>query len=88
MNASTAFVPPFHYNQFGFNIGGPFYIPNKFNKDKNKFFWYWAQEWVRYRYTDTATWTVPSDLMRQGNFSELLSPTNYFYGKSIAIKDP
>ena len=26
--------------------------------------------------------------MRQGNFSELLSPTNYFYGKTIAIKDP
>jgi hypothetical protein len=88
LNASTAFVPPFHYNQFGYNIGGPFYIPGKFNADKSKFFWYWAQEWVRYRFTDTATWTVPSDLMRQGNFSELLSPTNYFYGKSVAIKDP
>ena len=88
LNTSTAFVPPFHYNQFGYNIGGPFYIPGKFNTDKSKFFWYWAQEWVRYRYTDTATWTVPSDLMRQGNFSELLSPTNYFYGKTMAIKDP
>ena len=88
LNSSTAFVPPFHYNQFGFNIGGPFYIPQKFNKDKNKFFWYWAQEWVRYRYTDTATWTVPSDLMRTGNFSELLNPSNYFYGKAMVIKDP
>jgi hypothetical protein len=88
LNASTAFVPPFHYNQFGYNIGGPFYVPNKFNADKSKFFWYWAQEWVRYRFTDTATWTVPSALMRQGNFSELLSPSNYFYGKTVAIKDP
>lgn len=88
LNASTAFVPPFHYNQFGFNVGGPFYIPGKFNQDKSRFFWYWAQEWVRYRYTDTATWTVPSDLMRLGNFSELLSPTNYFYGKAVVIKDP
>ncbi|MBS1856569.1 MAG: carboxypeptidase regulatory-like domain-containing protein [Acidobacteria bacterium] len=88
LNASTAFVPPFHYNQFGYNIGGPFYIPDKFNKDKSKFFWYWAQEWVRYRYTDTATWTVPSDLMRTGNFSELLNPANYYYGKAMAIKDP
>ena len=26
--------------------------------------------------------------MRQGNFSELLSPTNYFYGKAVTIKDP
>ncbi len=89
LNASTAFVPPFHYNQFGYNIGGPFYIPGKFNKDKNKFFWYWGQEWVRYRYSDTANWTVPSDLMRQGNFSELLNPSNYFYGgKSVVIKNP
>ena len=42
------------YNQFGYNIGGPFYIPGKFNKDKSKFFWYWGQEWVRYRFLDTA----------------------------------
>jgi Carboxypeptidase regulatory-like domain len=88
LNASTAFVPPFHYNQFGYNIGGPFYVPNKFNSDKSKFFWYWAQEWVRYIFTDTAQWTVPSALMRQGNFSELLNPSNYFYGKAVTIKDP
>src|SRR5713226_7510950 len=28
------FVPPFHYNQFGYNIGGPLYIPSKFNTSK------------------------------------------------------
>jgi Carboxypeptidase regulatory-like domain/TonB-dependent Receptor Plug Domain len=88
LNPSTAFVPPFHYNQFGYNLGGPFYIPGKFNTDKNKIFWYWGEEWARYRFTDTATWTVPSDLMRQGNFSELLSPTNYFYGHSVTIMNP
>jgi len=88
LNAATNTVPPFHYNQFGYNAGGPFYIPGKFNTARNKFFWYWGQEWVRYEFTDTATWTVPSDLMRQGNFSELLSPTNYFYGKSVIVKDP
>ena len=48
------FVPPFRYNQYGFNVGGPFYIPGKFNRDKNKYFWYWGQEWVNYRFTDTA----------------------------------
>ncbi|HEY7306607.1 MAG TPA: carboxypeptidase regulatory-like domain-containing protein [Bryobacteraceae bacterium] len=82
-------VPPFRYNQYGYNIGGPFYIPGKFNKDKSKYFWYWAQEWVKYRFTDTATWTVPTDLMRQGNFSELLTlgPQNIL-GKVVQIKDP
>jgi hypothetical protein len=87
-NLSTASVAPFHYNQFGYDVGGPFYIPHKFNADKSKFFWYWGQEWVRYRYTDTAQWTVPSALMRQGDFSELLNPKNYFYGKALTITDP
>ncbi len=83
------FVPPFHYNQFGYNAGGPLYIPGKFNTSKNKIFWYWGQEWVRYRFTDTNSMTVPSLLMRQGNFSELLNPSNIFYGgKTVIIKDP
>jgi len=80
--------PPQHYNQFGYNIGGPFYIPGKLNSDKSKFFWYWAQEWVRYVFTDTSSATVPSLLMRQGNFSELLNPGNVYYNKAIQIKDP
>lgn len=84
----AGFVPAFRYNQYGYNIGGPAYIPGKFNTDKNKFFWYWGQEWVKNRFTDTANWAVPTNLMRQGNFSELLSPTNFFYGKVVAIKDP
>jgi len=82
-------VLPFQYNQFGYNAGGPFYIPGKLNKDKSKFFWYWGQEWVRYRFFDSATWTVPTTLMRQGNFSELLTnnPVNIL-GKVVQLKDP
>src|SRR6266571_5260028 len=72
-------VPPFHYNQFGFNVGGPFYIPGKFNSEKRKVFWYYGQEWVRYRFTDTNSLAVPSLAMRQGDFSELLNPTNIYY---------
>ncbi len=82
------FVPPFHYNQFGYNIGGPLYIPGKFNTGKNRIFWYWGEEWVRYRFTDSNSLTVPSLLMRQGDFSELLSPSNFFFGKVVVINDP
>jgi hypothetical protein len=82
-------VLPFRYNQYGYNVGGPFYIPNKLNKDKSKFFWYWGQEWVKYRFYDSATWTVPTMLMRQGNFSELLTnnPVNIL-GKTVQLVDP
>ena len=87
--ATEHITAPIHYNQFGYNIGGPLYIPNHFNTDKTKIFWYWGEEWVRYIFTDTnSTVTVPTLLMRQGNFSELLNPNNIFYGKAIQLMDP
>ncbi|HLY60698.1 MAG TPA: carboxypeptidase regulatory-like domain-containing protein [Terriglobia bacterium] len=86
--AATNFVAPDHYNQFGYNIGGPLYIPNGFNKDKSKVFWYWGQEWVRRVFTDQAALTVPTLRMRAGDFSELLNPSNFFYKKTVVIKDP
>jgi len=86
---ATAFITaPVHYNQFGYNIGGPVYIPNHFNTNKDKLFFYWGQEWVRYVFTDTSSLTVPTLLMRQGNFSELLNPANIFYKKTVQINDP
>src|SRR6267154_312972 len=77
--ATTGITAPVHYNQFGYNIGGPFFIPNHFNTDKSKVFWYWGEEWVRYIFTDTnTTTTVPTLKMRAGDFSELLDPNNPF----------
>lgn len=93
----TAFVTdPAHYNQFGYNIGGPVYIPNHFNTDKSKVFFYWGQEWVRRVFTDTSTLTVPTLAMRRGDFSELLNPNNTFVTRKdsggnklpVVIKDP
>jgi hypothetical protein len=82
------FAAPVTYNQFGYNIGGPFYIPHKFNDSKSKVFWYWGQEWVRYRFTDTNSLVVPSLAMRRGDFSELLNASNFYYGKVVTINDP
>ena len=88
-SASTNFTSPFRYNQFGYNIGGPFYIPGHFNKDKNKFFFFWGQEWLRYRFTDTQTQTVPTDLMRNGDFSELAeSRTIRSIPEAATVYDP
>ncbi len=87
-NAATNFVPPFRYNQYGYNIGGPLYIPGKFNKDKNKVFWYWGQEWVKFRPTDTVFQAVPTVQMRNGDFSQLLDPRNVWYGRTVTLSDP
>ncbi|MBI2149844.1 MAG: hypothetical protein HYU27_04475 [Acidobacteria bacterium] len=31
-------VPPRKVNQFGFSVGGPIFIPGKFNSDKKRLF--------------------------------------------------
>ena len=85
--ATTKITAPIHYNQFGYNIGGPLYIPNHFNTNKTKVFWYWGQEWVRYIFTDTQSLTVPSLKMRTGDFSELLDPNNTFITRKDALQN-
>jgi predicted heme/steroid binding protein len=86
--ATTKITAPIHYNQFGYNISGPIYIPGHFNTSKTKAFFYWGEEWVRYIFTDTSALTVPTAEMRTGNFSELLNPDNIFYHKVVQLVDP
>src|SRR3989442_2118123 len=84
-NGLTSSAAPLHYNQYGYNLGGPFYIPGKFNANKSKVFFYWGEEWIKYHFTESGSTVpsnglllVPSVKMRQGDFSELLDPNNPF----------
>ncbi len=87
--ASTSSGPaPYRFNQYGFDVGGPVFIPRHFNADRNKLFFFWGEEWIKRRYTTTDTGTVPSLAMRNGDFSELLNPANAFFGKVRIIDDP
>lgn len=88
-SAITAFGPaPYRFNQYGFDIGGPVFIPKHFNSDRSKLFFFWGEEWIKRRYVTTNTGTVPSVAMRNGDFSELLSASNPFFGKVRIIDDP
>jgi len=42
----------FHYNQFGWNLNGPVYIPGHFNQDRKKLFFLVGEEWTRYNHDD------------------------------------
>ncbi|SEB86729.1 TonB-dependent receptor [Terriglobus roseus] len=77
----------FRYNQFGYNINGPLFIPKVFNKSKEHLFFLFAQEFVKYNNADTVFRKVPTLLMRQGDYSELLGQ-NIFYGTPQQIYDP
>jgi hypothetical protein len=36
-----------HHNDFGYTLGGPIYIPNHYNADKKKTFFFWSEEWQK-----------------------------------------
>jgi hypothetical protein len=75
----------YRYNNPGYTIGGPIWIPGtRFNKDKNKLFFFWSQEYQdQLQPEGVRRVTVPTDLERQGNFSQSIDRG----GNKIFIKD-
>ncbi|PYU78370.1 MAG: TonB-dependent receptor, partial [Acidobacteria bacterium] len=65
--------PPYKKHDFGYTVGGPVYIPNHYNADKKKTFFFWSEEWRREKNPSSILQNVPSDLERTGDFSVLCS---------------
>lgn len=64
--------PRLDQRDIGFTIGGPIYIPKKFNSDKQKLFFFYSQEHQK-RFNPPAgptRVTVPTALERAGDFSK------------------
>ncbi|MDQ3805227.1 MAG: TonB-dependent receptor [Acidobacteriota bacterium] len=66
--------PPFRYNNFGWTLGGPVYLP-RFGEGgpavysgKNRTFFFFSQEWRRDIRYSTLSATVPTSAVRQGIF--------------------
>ncbi len=75
--------PAFTQNQFGFNFGGPVYIPKVYD-GRNKTFFFVDYEGFRLREGQSFTETVPTAAERTGNFSGLMNSS----GAQIPIYDP
>lgn len=52
--------PPLRYNDFGYTIGGPVFIPGAFNKNRDKLFFFHAMEFKRLRYATIGTYNAPT----------------------------
>jgi len=64
--------PDYKKNDFGYTFGGPIFIPNHYNKDRKKTFFFWSQEWRREIVPgSTISQNVPSDAERSGNFNDV-----------------
>jgi Carboxypeptidase regulatory-like domain/TonB-dependent Receptor Plug Domain len=60
----------FRFNDVGYTIGGPVFIPGHFNRNKDKVFFFWSQEYQRQlKPQSEKDRTVPTALERQGDFS-------------------
>lgn len=75
--------PPFKFNQFGGSIGGPVRIPKLYD-GRNRTFFFFNTEIVRFIQGITFTASLPDPQMLTGNFSNV-SQTN---GAAVTIYDP
>lgn len=78
--------PEYRYNTLGGSLGGPIYIPGKFNTSKTKLFGFYNFEQLSDRIPAVApvNYMMPTALERKGDFSQTVD-TN---GKQIPVNDP
>ncbi|MHB8754398.1 MAG: carboxypeptidase-like regulatory domain-containing protein [Candidatus Acidiferrales bacterium] len=67
--------PPFRYNDFGYTIGGPIYIPGHYNTNKSKTFFFFSQEFRRTRTPTTSILAIPNPQELTGNFTGITGVT-------------
>jgi carboxypeptidase family protein/TonB-dependent receptor-like protein len=77
---NNAAKPKLAYKRPGFTLGGPVDIPGLYD-GHNKTFFFGAVEWLYDTFPEPASATVPSQAMRNGDFSALLA-------QNIIIYDP
>jgi hypothetical protein len=73
-------IPPYHQNQFGATLGAPL--------ARNKLFYFGDIEATRISFANTFHGTVPTPLMRQGNFTELFNGANNLSGNPEYVYAP
>jgi hypothetical protein len=80
---------PIKHNDFGFTIGGPFYIPDHYNTSKQKTFFFVSEQWRYNRDGAVISHGVPTLRERGGDFSECDSSSpNYNAAVASGCKLP
>ena len=82
-NAASQKIAPIRFNQFGAAVGGPVYIPKVYD-GRNKTFFFFSYEGLRWVRAYTTTGTMPTALQRQGDFSQTFNQA----GQQIVVYEP
>lgn len=84
-NRSGTPKQPYRYRITGYSLGGPAYIPQKFNTGKDKLFFFWSQEFTGVKTDYGAVFAnMPTEAERNGDFSQSFDVN----GTLIRITDP
>jgi len=99
-NRSAISRPSLRYNDFGGTFGGPIFIPNVYNTDKKKTFFFFSEEVRRVLTYSTFVPVLPSQANLNGNFQRpvclntscsqtgtQISPAQFNAGAAAYIKD-
>lgn len=77
--------PRYRYQNFGGTIGGPLIVPGtRFNKARQKLFFFFSYDKLFNTTVSNNTYTMPTALERAGNFSQTVTTT----GVLIPVYDP
>ena len=87
-NGAKTYVPRNldRYNVYGFNVGGPVYIPKVFNTKRDKTFFFYNMEWRKLVSSGGLNTTVPSTSLYGGNFGSTTIYAPYVCQVSPAIQ--
>ena len=78
-NGAALAKPILRWNNFGGNIGGPILLPfTRFNRNRDKLFFFYSEDLKYLRTASTNTWTVPTAAQKLGDFgtTPIKDPTN------------
>ena len=67
--SSSDTVPIERYNDFGFTLGGPVYIPKLYHPQKDKTFFFWSEEWRKASTPGQNIINVPTPAELAGSFT-------------------
>jgi hypothetical protein len=68
-NYYSTTIPPYKQNIFGFNVGGPVFIPRVYNTNRQKTFFFWDEAYVVLHVPSQTTSEIPTPNQIAGCFS-------------------